>query len=157
MVFRVFCSENSQIRGGHPRCEIEIESWVGEDDRDWSRDSGVVFEDTNNDCCADVAAPARQPVPVVSADYSRRISSENHSQSTSLHTDTSTLGFLYRPISIKPLLDRPRVRVWCQLEPKLHEQTYIQVLSHNQCPRPACPFAWPRASISLHDNPVPSL
>jgi hypothetical protein len=78
----------------------------------------MMFEDTNDDCCADVAAPARQPVPVVSSDYSRRISSEYHSQSTSLHTDTSTLGLLYRPISIETLFNRPRVRVWDQPKPQ---------------------------------------
>jgi hypothetical protein len=39
----------------------------------------MMFEDTNDDCCADVAAPARQPVPIVSSNYSRRISSKYHS------------------------------------------------------------------------------
>jgi hypothetical protein len=107
----VFCSENSQIRGGHPRCEIEIERWVGEDNRHWSRDGGVMFEDTDNNCCADVAAPARQPVPVVSSNYSRRVASKHNSQSPSLHTDTTTLGLLYRPISIETLFNRPRVWV----------------------------------------------
>ena len=116
-----------------------------------------MFEDTNNDCCADVAAPARQPVPIVSSNYSRRIASKYHTQSPSLHTDTSTFGLLYRPISIESLFNRPRVRVWDQPKPKLHEQTYIQVLSHNQYPRPACLFAWPIALISPHDNPVPLL
>jgi hypothetical protein len=71
----------------------------------------MMFEDTNDYCCANVAAPARQPVPVVSSNYSRRISSKYHSQSTSLHTNTSALGLLYRPISIETLFNRPRVRV----------------------------------------------
>jgi len=157
MVFRVFCSQNSQIRWGHPRCEIEVECRICEDDRHWSWDSGVMFENTNNDCCADIAAPARQSVPVVSRNYSRRISSEYHSQSTSLHTDTSTLGLLYRPISIKPLFNCPRVRVCDQPKSKLHEQTYIQALFHNQCPRPAFLSSWPIALISPRDNPVPLL
>lgn len=117
----------------------------------------MMFEDADDDCCADVAAAARQPVPVVLSNYSRRISSEYYSQSTRPHTYTSTLGLLYRPICIKPFLDCPRVRVCNQPKPKLCKQTYIQVLSHNRYPRPAFLSAWPIASISLHDNPVPSL
>jgi hypothetical protein len=63
MIFRVLCSQNPQIRWRHPRGKIEVESRVGEDDGYWSRDGGVMFEDTNNDCRANVAAAARQPSP----------------------------------------------------------------------------------------------
>jgi len=160
VVFRMFCSENLQIRRCHPGCKIEVESWVCEDDGYRSRNSGVVFEDPYDDCRTDIPTTSdiSKAWTIIELD-SRRITSEHYAQSTALHPDTSTFSLLNRPICIKPFFNRPGVWVYYQHSRHHHhvDSTHIQALSHNQSPTRVSRFSWPNSSTAPHDSLVPSL
>jgi hypothetical protein len=58
MVLRLFRAEYPQIIRRHPGSEVEVQSWVSEDNRCRPRNGGMMFEDADNNCCADIASSA---------------------------------------------------------------------------------------------------